>query len=45
MKFEIVNINTDGYERFIDVKSSEGKCFTVHFLEFREYLDEMGILK
>ena len=42
MKFEIVNINTDGYERFVDVKSSEGKCFTVHFLEFREYLDDNG---
>lgn len=40
MKFEILNIITDGFERFLEIRSSEGKSVTVHFLEYREYLEE-----
>ena len=39
MELKIINICTDGYERFVDAETEDKKRIIVHFLEYKEYID------
>lgn len=39
MELKIINICTDGYERFVDLETEDKKRIIAHFLEYKEYID------
>ena len=39
MELKIINICTDGYERFVDFEMEDKKRVIAHFLEYNEYID------
>ena len=39
MELKIINICTDGYERFVDVEMDDKKRIIAHFFEYKEYID------
>ena len=42
-KYVISSISCDGYERYANIKSSNGMNLTVHFFEYDEYIDNNKI--